>query len=155
MKWALLLFVAFLSYGADVHLAWDANTEPDLVGYKLHYGFDQGGEWPYTRDVGNVTEYLFRDLPDEQQIYFVATAYNATEESAFSNEVVTVAYYFLTVKIDYAQNGRVNYRGEHPSYNASESDPNWTITKYYYSNNGLVVEMRRRITSWALRASGW
>ena len=154
MKIALILLIAFLSYGANVHLAWDANEEP-VSGYKLHYGFEQGGEWPYSRDVGNVTEYLLTDLPDGQRIYFTATAYNAIGESDYSNEVVTVAYYFLTVKIEYAQNGRVVYRGEHPSYNASESDTNWTITKYYYSNNGLVIEMRRRITSWALRASGW
>ena len=41
-KVSLLAFALLLSpmvaYGAAVTLAWDANTEDDLAGYKIHYG---------------------------------------------------------------------------------------------------------------------
>ena len=34
----LLLFGVFSAYGGTVTVAWDANTEPDLAGYKIYYG---------------------------------------------------------------------------------------------------------------------
>ena len=43
-----LLFVLSLpslGYALDVTLAWDANSETDLAGYKLYYGTTLGG--PY------------------------------------------------------------------------------------------------------------
>jgi len=41
---AVLVFfiLPVLAYSADVTLAWDANDEPDLDGYKIHYGTSSG-----------------------------------------------------------------------------------------------------------------
>lgn len=79
-------------YGTSVTLAWDANSESNLAGYKLHYTTVQAGE-PYTTtvDVGNVLEYTFNDLDlDANNYWFVATAYSVEGfESGFSNEVTT------------------------------------------------------------------
>jgi hypothetical protein len=35
---AILSYPLSPSYALDVTLAWDANTEPDLAGYAIHYG---------------------------------------------------------------------------------------------------------------------
>lgn len=147
--------IIVLTATLNVHLKWDASETPDIDGYKIYYGLSQGGQWPYSIDVGNVTEYLVTDLPEDQEIYFVATAYKNENESEYSNEVVTVAYYFLTIKIEYDSTGKILYRGEHTDYNANENDTNWVITKYYYNTNGMLIFMLRRITSWYNRASGW
>lgn len=76
----------------DVTLAWDANTEPNLAGYKLHYNTVKAGP-PYseTVDVGNVLEHTFKDLDlDALHYWFVATAYSVEGfESGYSNEVTT------------------------------------------------------------------
>ena len=35
---SVLILFPMIAYSATVTLAWDANTEPDLAGYKIHYG---------------------------------------------------------------------------------------------------------------------
>ena len=37
---------------AQVTLAWDKNPEPDIAGYKMHYGMTSGN-YEYSVDVGN------------------------------------------------------------------------------------------------------
>jgi hypothetical protein len=74
----------------QVTLAWDANTERNLGGYRVYYGLASRS---YTSmiDVGNQTRYTISDLDDNRTYYFVVTAYNDrnTFESGFSNEVNT------------------------------------------------------------------
>jgi fibronectin type 3 domain-containing protein len=70
----------------QVTLAWDANTEPDLAGYKIHYG-TASGNYSVHLDVLNVTSYTVTGLTDGQTYYFAATAYDeAGNESGYSNE---------------------------------------------------------------------
>ena len=59
-----------IASGATVGLAWDANTEPDLAGYKIYYG-TASGDYSHSNDVGNVTEYTLTDL-DEGVTYYLA-----------------------------------------------------------------------------------
>src|SRR3989449_147519 len=76
-----------LSSAALVALAWDANTDPDLAGYKLYYGLSSGS-YQLSVDVGNQTSYTLSGLLEGQIYYFAATAYNLSgSESGFSNEV--------------------------------------------------------------------
>ena len=70
-----------------VTLAWDANTESDLAGYKIYYGVESGN-YTKTVDTGTQTSYTFTTLTPGQTYYFAAKAYNtANQESAFSDEV--------------------------------------------------------------------
>ncbi len=72
---------------AQVTLTWDANTEPDLAGYKVYYGTAPGA-YGTPIDVGNVTTYTVTGLADGQTYYFAATAYDTVgNESGYSNEV--------------------------------------------------------------------
>ena len=84
---ALLLLLLSYSVSNAVTLAWDANSEPDLAGYKLYRGYAPG-VYDVITDVGNVTTYEVTGLALNQGYYFAVTAYNTEGlESGFSNEV--------------------------------------------------------------------
>lgn len=75
------------TFAANFVLAWDPNTEPDLAGYKLHYG-TTSGVYSTTINVGNVTQFEVTGLQDGITYYFAVTAYDFEGyESGYSNEV--------------------------------------------------------------------
>jgi fibronectin type 3 domain-containing protein len=70
-----------------VNLAWNANTESDLAGYKVYVGANSG-VYSTTYDVGNVIAYTVMSLAPGNVYYFVVTAYDTSGfESLVSNEV--------------------------------------------------------------------
>ncbi len=78
---------AFTASAADVTLTWDANTESDLVGYKLFYG-TSSGNYAVTVDVGHSSTFTITNLEEGMTYYFAATAYDTSyNESAFSEEL--------------------------------------------------------------------
>ena len=82
-----LLALTRAGYGASTTLAWDANTESNLAGYRLHYGTAQGN-YTTTLDVGKTTSAMLSSLTSGQAYYAVVTAYNTSQlESLASNEV--------------------------------------------------------------------
>jgi len=88
-----LLLCAVLSpticHASDVTLAWDANTETDIAGYRLYYGL-MSRNYDHVLDVGNTTTCVVTGLEEGRTYYFAATAVNtARVESDFSNEVST------------------------------------------------------------------
>ena len=78
-----------ISFAAEVTLAWDPSFEPDVVGYRIHYGMESG-RYDWTIEISNVglTSYVIDDL--RAGTYFVAaTAFNQSRaQSDYSNEVV-------------------------------------------------------------------
>jgi hypothetical protein len=78
----------------DVTLAWDANTEPDIAGYKLYQSNVTGGPYALAQTVGIVTTTVVAGVADGRTCW-VLTAYRATPltESGYSNEV---CYFFNT-----------------------------------------------------------
>jgi hypothetical protein len=88
-----LVFAALLMSGlparaADITLAWDANAEPDLSGYKVYSG-TSSRSYSGSVDVGNWTSCVMGGLEPGRTYYFAAKAYNATgSESEYSSEVV-------------------------------------------------------------------
>ncbi len=51
----LLWCLAYMAPAAEVKLAWDANPEPDIAGYEVHYGTEKGA-YSSIASVGVVTE---------------------------------------------------------------------------------------------------
>jgi K319L-like, PKD domain/CARDB/Fibronectin type III domain len=81
------LFIPAAGHAAEVSLAWDPNTEPDLAGYRVYYGL---GSRNYDKvvEVGSSTSCVVTGLEQGRTYYFAATAVNtASVESDFSNEV--------------------------------------------------------------------
>lgn len=75
---------------SKVRVSWDRNIEPDLAGYRVHFGFSPRDNAPYpTRfEVGLDTFLIVTGLAFNKTLYFAATAYDtANNESDFSKEV--------------------------------------------------------------------
>jgi Fibronectin type III domain len=70
----------------SVRLAWDANSEPDIGGYRLYYG-PESGNYANMRDVLS-SHLTLTDLSDGTTYYFAVSAYNTDGiEGALSDEV--------------------------------------------------------------------
>lgn len=110
---AVAVFFTFSEavYGADVTLQWDADADPNVMGYRVYYDTDSGD--PYegygaregSSPIGinhayddqnpdpNIVEFTIHDLSDGMY-YFTVTALNYSSnpplESGYSNEASTV-----------------------------------------------------------------
>jgi hypothetical protein len=90
LSFFLVSFLILPAAAADakVDLAWDANTEPDLDGYKIYYGL-ASGNYGTPVDVGNVEQHTLTGLEEGKTYFLAATAYDLDgNESAFSDELV-------------------------------------------------------------------
>ena len=86
-------------HSSQVTLAWDANSESHLAGYKVYYG-ESSRNYDQAIDVGNQTSYSLTQIPDYQETYFAVTAYDKYgQESSFSEEVVWEADQPATVYV--------------------------------------------------------
>lgn len=89
---------------ASVTLAWDPNSEPEVVGYRVYYG-KALGNYESLIDVGNQTTCSISDLEDGEVYYFVVTAYNLLgRESDFSSELKYPEPFSLTTSLSTGQN---------------------------------------------------
>lgn len=94
-----LSFIAFLVVSASAHfsplsagtltIAWDANTESDLAGYRVYYSLaSQTYTKVNSKDVGTDLRCVVDNLEEGKTYYFVVTAYDrAGNESNYSIEV--------------------------------------------------------------------
>ena len=75
----------------SVTLAWDADSDPSVVGYRLHSG-TTSGVYTQTTEVGSALSVSVSNLAGGKTYFFVVTAYNAAVvESGPSNEVSYLA----------------------------------------------------------------
>jgi hypothetical protein len=91
-----LLFFPVLAFSADVTLAWDPNTEPDLEGYGVYFKKDAPGPpydlfgnvaLPELSDPDNPT-FTLSGLQMGSKYYITVTAYDtAGNESAYADPV--------------------------------------------------------------------
>src|SRR5476651_2110979 len=85
------LLQATSAQSATVTFMWNANPEPNIAGYRLHYGT---ATHTYTQviDVGNSTTATVSGLPEGVAYFFATTASNTSGfESVFSRELVYAA----------------------------------------------------------------
>ena len=75
-------------------LSWNANSEPDLAGYKIYYGANPrttdcpDGGYAKIIDAGKEANYKINNLESGKTYYFSITSYNsARKESCFSKEM--------------------------------------------------------------------
>jgi hypothetical protein len=87
-------FSADIAYAGTATVSWNANTEPDLAGYKIYYGTSPRsgvcppGGYSSVINVGNVRTYTFNNLVQGVTYYFSVTAYDTSNnESSCSAEV--------------------------------------------------------------------
>ncbi|MBN1569652.1 MAG: fibronectin type III domain-containing protein [Acidobacteria bacterium] len=158
----LYVFIIFIlapfAAAGDVTLAWDPNTEPELLGYRLSYG-TASGSYDTHVDVGNVTTHTVSGLL-AGTYYFAVKAYSADMESAYSNEVsatvsgggdtqppsissiassgVTSSGATITWATDEASDTQVEY-GATISYGSSTTLNSSMVTSHSQSLSGLTA----------------
>lgn len=74
--------------GNDVVLSWTANSESDLVGYKLYYGNPTGYSYDNYIDIGNVTTYTISggDINTEYAITSYDSSVDGLDDQVDGNE---------------------------------------------------------------------
>ena len=88
---ACSLLILILSYppvaiAGEATLSWNANSEPDLAGYKVYYG-TSSGQYGTPIDVGNQTTHSLSGIP-VGEYFFAVSAYDTSgNQSGFSTEV--------------------------------------------------------------------
>ena len=77
----------------QVTLKWDANNEPDLIGYRVFCG-ESSGAYTISHDVTSSnpdhpppTTFEFTGLEEGKTYYFAAVAYNENGQSDYSQEI--------------------------------------------------------------------
>ena len=79
---ALISAASEVNAASTVTLAWDPDSSPNVVGYRLHSG-TTSSVYTQTSEVGNVTSTVVSNLIPGKKYFFVVTAYNtAALESA-------------------------------------------------------------------------
>jgi hypothetical protein len=78
-------------YYFDITLQWDANTEPNLAGYKVYYG-TASRVYTVSKNARKVTQFTLKGLPLGPDYYFAVTAYDTQQkESDFSKELIYIS----------------------------------------------------------------
>ena len=72
----------------EVTLAWNANTESNLAGYRLLYGTTPG-TYPNTIDAGNATTVTATGLNTGTVYYFAVVAYNSAGQTSAASSAVS------------------------------------------------------------------
>ncbi len=91
---AQLVVMTYFAYAGNIRLGWDANPEPEVIGYNVYVKnhinedyrlmsevFEQDLDNPLVPTIG------VWGLTDALTYYFVATAFSEADESDHSNEV--------------------------------------------------------------------
>jgi hypothetical protein len=135
------LLISVWARAEQVTLAWDANTESDLAGYKVHYG-TASGSYTTSVDVHKVIPSIVTGLTAGQTYYFAVTAYNAANnQSGYSNQVsysipAPNGAPLTPAAPSGASGGLVNAS---IAFSTSASDPNLDSLEYRYDWGGGVI----------------
>lgn len=90
LSFAITILFSQALLAADVRLAWESNTEPNLTGYKVYYG-TAPRTYGSPINVGNITSHTVTGLAAGRTFFFAVTAYNSLSlESDYSEEAAAV-----------------------------------------------------------------
>ena len=88
-------------------MTWDANSEPDLAGYRAYYG-TKSGVYPNMLEANKQTKLTIPNLTVGTKYYFVVTAYDTSGlESPHSAEVSAVVAAGPSNPVDEEQNKKL------------------------------------------------
>lgn len=136
---ALSLVPCAAAHAADVTLAWNKNSEPDMDGYKLYYGTSSRA-YNHGQDVGNFTTYTISNLDEGTTYYFAVTAYDsAGNEGDFSEEIVyTIAVNTYSITASAGYHGTVSPSGNMTITEGASQTFSITPDQGYYVSDVLV-----------------
>ena len=88
MAASFIICAVSTTHAYELELAWDANSENDVAGYRIYCG-TASREYTIDVDVGNQATGVLPDLKPNTTYYLAVTAYDTNQnESDFSEEIV-------------------------------------------------------------------
>jgi len=118
-----MIMAVSASLAETATLAWDENKETDLAGYIVYHGA-ASGDYSFSMDVGNTTQYAIQNLDQGVTYYIAVSAYDEDgNESDLSEELVTLLGFRI----------RIAARASLPSHPALPSDTHKPITLFQHS----------------------
>jgi hypothetical protein len=133
ISYFVLLISILPAFSADVSLTWDPNSEEDLMGYRIHYGYGSG-DYCFSLEIFDDVRCQVRDLEEGVTYYFAATAFDeALNESGYSNEVVYTPPCTFTISSDSSSfdtpggNGTVQVTTQSACTWAAVSNSSWLV----------------------------
>jgi hypothetical protein len=121
-----MIMAVSASLAETATLAWDENKETDLAGYIVYHGA-ASGDYSFSMDVGNTTQYAIQNLDQGVTYYIAVSAYDEDgNESDLSEELV------YTVGV---QN-----QNSSPSKPAEPSGPPIGYTQTYYTFSTFATD---------------
>jgi len=117
-------WIQIFLFVVSMHLAWDANMEPAVSGYKLYYG-KVTRNYNLSVDVGKVTDYVLTGVSEDKPIFFAVTAYDASRnESAYSEELECAA-----IKEEITGTGKATFTNTVTGWTASTTKQLFVVEK--------------------------
>ena len=81
------MIISFNVEQARIRVAWNANSDADIAGYRFYYG-SESRNYDVSVDVGNALNYTTRELQRGVKYYFALKAYDSSDnESDYSPEI--------------------------------------------------------------------
>ncbi len=105
-SWCVLGIIVFSTavLAGAIKVKWNANTEPDLAGYKVYYG-DSSKTYQTNVDVGDVTEHVITGLEYGKKYYVAVTAYDDSGNESDRSEEVVITLTIPKISVDYTAQG--------------------------------------------------
>lgn len=123
---------------SSIQLSWDANPEPDLMGYNVYMGTSQGS-YHTTKNTGSNPSYVFQNLSQGITYYFTVTAYDQTKNESLPSEEVSVKIPDImmpttpgNLTLNSASNTQV-------AFSWTASTDNVGVTGYDVARNNVVI----------------
>jgi hypothetical protein len=85
-------------------ISWDANTEPDLAGYRIYYG-TAPATYDQMIDVGKETSRVIDNLQEGQTYYLVVTAYDLNGNESLPSAEISAIVTSAEIYVERAANG--------------------------------------------------
>jgi len=133
--------LAVLSHGAladIVSLAWDANAESDVAGYRVYYG-NSPGVYSKSLDVGNVTTATIKNLTQAATYYIATTAYNSSGVESLPSEEIVYTNQLPTVALTTPGSGAQFSAPANITLSADASDPDGPINRVEFYNGTTKI----------------
>ena len=123
---------------SSIQLTWEANQDPDLMGYRVYMGTSTGS-YPTINEAGLTQSFLFQNLAEGKSYYFTVTAYDQAGNYSGPSEEVSVEIPDSTPPTLPDNVTLISVSNSELSFNWTPSTDNVSVTSYEIARDGIVM----------------